>query len=123
MTGITRIPHWIDGRESAGTSGRTAPVFNPATGTQTGEVDLASTAEVDTVVAKASAAAREWRAASLSKRSAVLFAFRELLNSRTDELAEIITAEHGKVRSDALGEIARCQEVVEFACGISHLLK
>jgi len=123
MTGITRIPHWIDGRESAGTSGRTAPVFNPATGTQTGEVDLASTAEVDAVVAKAAAAAREWRAASLSRRSAVLFAFRELLNSRTDELAAIITAEHGKVLSDAAGEIARGLENVEFATGVPQLLK
>jgi malonate-semialdehyde dehydrogenase (acetylating)/methylmalonate-semialdehyde dehydrogenase len=124
MTGTTtRISHWIDGSESAGTSGRTAPVFNPATGQQTAEVDLASAAEVDAVVAKASAAAREWRTSSLSRRSAVLFAFRELLNSRTDELAAIITAEHGKVLSDAAGEIARGLENVEFATGVPQLLK
>ncbi len=124
MTGTTtRISHWIDGRESAGTSGRTAPVFNPATGQQTAHVDLASAAEVDAVVAKAAAAAREWRASSLSKRSAVLFAFRELLHARTDELAAIITAEHGKVLSDAAGEIARGLENVEFATGVPQLLK
>jgi len=119
----TRITHWIDGRESAGTSGRTAPVFNPATGEQTGEVDLATAAEVDAAVAKARAAAREWRASSLSRRSAVLFAFRELLHQRTDELAAIITAEHGKVLSDAAGEIARGLENVEFAAGVPQLLK
>jgi malonate-semialdehyde dehydrogenase (acetylating)/methylmalonate-semialdehyde dehydrogenase len=119
----THIPHWIDGRESRGTSGRTAPVFNPATGAQTGEVDLASAAEVDAVVAQASAAAREWRQSSLSRRSAVLFAFRELLHQRTDELAAIITAEHGKVLSDAAGEIARGLENVEYAAGVPQLLK
>ena len=91
--GADELSDWIDGRESRGTSGRTAPVFNPATGAQTGEVDLASSAEVDAVVAQASAAAREWRQSSLSRRSAVLFAFRELLHQRTDELAAIITAE------------------------------
>ena len=124
MTGTTtRISHWIDGTESAGTSGRTAPVFNPATGRQTAEVDLASAAEVDAVVAKAAAAAREWRTSSLSKRSAVLFAFRELLHARSDELAAIITAEHGKVLSDAAGEIARGLENVEFATGVPNLLK
>jgi malonate-semialdehyde dehydrogenase (acetylating)/methylmalonate-semialdehyde dehydrogenase len=119
----THIPHWIDGRESRGTSGRTAPVFNPATGAQTGEVDLASAAEVDAVVAQASDAAREWRQSSLSRRSAVLFAFRELLHQRTDELAAIITAEHGKVLSDAAGEIARGLENVEYAAGVPQLLK
>lgn len=119
----THIPHWIDGRESRGTSGRTAPVFNPATGAQTGEVDLASSAEVDAVVAQASAAAREWRQSSLSRRSAVLFAFRELLHQRTDELAAIITAEHGKVLPDAAGEIARGLENVEYAAGVPQLLK
>lgn len=119
----THIPHWIDGRESRGTSGRTAPVFNPATGAQTGEVDLASSAEVDAVVAQASAAAREWRQSSLSRRSAVLFAFRELLHQPTDELAAIITAEHGKVLSDAAGEIARGLENVEYAAGVPQLLK
>ncbi|HEX5524379.1 MAG TPA: CoA-acylating methylmalonate-semialdehyde dehydrogenase [Pedococcus sp.] len=119
----TRISHWIDGRESAGTSGRTAPVFNPATGAQTGEVDLASATEVDAAVARAAEAARGWRQASLSRRSAVLFAFRELLHQRSDELAAIITAEHGKVLSDAAGEIARGLENVEFAAGVPQLLK
>ena len=119
----TRISHWIDGRESAGTSGRTAPVFNPATGAQTGEVDLASASEVDAAVARAAEAARSWRLASLSRRSAVLFAFRELLHQRSDELAAIITAEHGKVLSDAAGEIARGLENVEFATGVPQLLK
>lgn len=119
----TRISHWIDGRESAGTSGRTAPVFNPATGAQTGEVDLASASEVDAAVARAAEAARRWRQASLSRRSAVLFAFRELLHQRSDELAAIITAEHGKVLSDAAGEIARGLENVEFATGVPQLLK
>lgn len=119
----TRISHWIDGRASAGTSGRTAPVFNPATGAQTGEVDLASPSEVDAAVARAGEAARSWRQASLSRRSAVLFAFRELLHQRSDELAAIITAEHGKVLSDAAGEIARGLENVEFATGVPQLLK
>ena len=119
----TRISHWIDGRESAGTSGRTAPVFNPATGAQTGEVDLASASEVDAAVARAAEAARSWRQASLSRRSAVLFAFRELLHQRSDELAAIITAEHGKVLADAAGEIARGLENVEFATGVPQLLK
>ncbi|MFC4949644.1 CoA-acylating methylmalonate-semialdehyde dehydrogenase [Pseudonocardia sp. GCM10023141] len=119
----TRIPHWIDGRETPGTSGRRSPVFNPATGAQTGDVDLASTEEVDAAVASATAAAREWRHASLSKRAAVLFALRELIHQRTDELAAIITAEHGKVLADAAGEIARGLENVEFAAGVPQLLK
>ncbi|QGN58534.1 CoA-acylating methylmalonate-semialdehyde dehydrogenase [Nostocoides sp. HKS02] len=119
----TRITHWIDGRPHAGSSGRTAPVFNPATGQQSGEVDLASVDELDAAVTSAAAAAREWRHASLSTRSAVLFAFRELLHQRTPELAAIITAEHGKVLSDAAGEIARGLENVEFATGVPALLK
>jgi malonate-semialdehyde dehydrogenase (acetylating) / methylmalonate-semialdehyde dehydrogenase len=119
----TRITHWIDGRRRDGTSGRTAPVFNPATGQQTGDVDLASPEELDAAVVSAAAAARDWRQASLSKRSAVLFAFRELLHRRSPELAAIITAEHGKVLSDAAGEIARGLENVEFATGVPSLLK
>jgi malonate-semialdehyde dehydrogenase (acetylating) / methylmalonate-semialdehyde dehydrogenase len=119
----TRISHWIDGRPQDGTSGRTAPVHNPATGQRTAEVDLASAEELDAVVASATTAAREWRHASLSRRSAVLFAFRELLHQRSDELAAIITAEHGKVLSDAAGEIARGLENVEFATGVPQLLK
>ena len=118
-----RIPHWIDGARREGTSGRTSPVFNPATGLQTAEVVLASAAEVDAAVRSAKEAQREWRAASLSRRSGVLFAFRQLLHDRADDLAKIITAEHGKVLDDAHGEIARGLENVEFACGVPHLLK
>ncbi|HEV7194583.1 MAG TPA: CoA-acylating methylmalonate-semialdehyde dehydrogenase [Pedococcus sp.] len=119
----SRITHWIDGRPQDGTSGRSAPVYNPATGQVTAEVDLASTAEVDTAVASATAAAAQWRHASLSKRAAVLFTFRELLHARAPELAAVITAEHGKVLSDAEGEIARGLENVEFAAGVPNLLK
>ena len=119
----TRIPHWINGRETPGTSGRQSPVFNPATGVQSGAVDLASTSEVEAAVATAVEAAEQWRHASLSKRAAVLFAFRALLHERTDELAAILTAEHGKVLSDAAGEIARGLENVEFAAGVPQLLK
>jgi malonate-semialdehyde dehydrogenase (acetylating)/methylmalonate-semialdehyde dehydrogenase len=98
-------------------------VFNPATGQQTAEVDLAGADDIKVAVASAAAAAEQWRSASLSKRSAVLFAFRELLHARSDELAAIITAEHGKVLSDAAGEIARGLENVEFATGVPHLMK
>jgi malonate-semialdehyde dehydrogenase (acetylating) / methylmalonate-semialdehyde dehydrogenase len=119
----TRISHWIDGRPTEGRSGRTAPVFNPATGAQTAEVDLASTAEADAAIASARAAAGQWRHASLSRRSGVLFAFRHLLQEHADELASIITAEHGKVHGDALGEIARGLENVEFAAGVPQLMK
>ncbi|MGN6575114.1 MAG: CoA-acylating methylmalonate-semialdehyde dehydrogenase [Nocardioides sp.] len=119
----TRISHWIDGRPAPGTSGRTSPVYNPATGEQTGEVDLAGADDLKQAVASAVAAAKEWRTASLSKRTGVLFAFRELLHARSDELAAIITAEHGKVLADAAGEIARGLENVEFATGVPHLMK
>jgi malonate-semialdehyde dehydrogenase (acetylating) / methylmalonate-semialdehyde dehydrogenase len=119
----TPIPHWIDGARREGASGRTADVTDPATGEVTGQVALASTEEVDAAVAAAAAAFPRWRDTSLTKRSAVLFKFRELLNERKPELAEIITAEHGKVLDDALGEVSRGQEVVEFACGVPHLLK
>lgn len=98
-------------------------MYNPATGEQSGEVDLASTDEVYAAVASAKAAAKTWRAASLSKRAAVLFAFRELLHTHADDLAAIITAEHGKVLADAAGEIARGLENVEYACGVPDLLK
>ena len=123
MSAITSIDHWISGSRTAGASGRSAAVFDPATGQQTGAVALASAGEVDAAVKSAAAAAREWRTSSLSARSAVLFTFRELLHAHTDELAAIITAEHGKVRSDAAGEVARGLENVEFATGIPALLK
>jgi len=98
-------------------------VFNPATGQQTGTVDLAGAAEVDRAVASAKAAAADWRAASLSRRSSVLFAFRELLHRHQDELAAILTSEHGKVLSDAGGEIARGLENVEYATGVPQLMQ
>jgi malonate-semialdehyde dehydrogenase (acetylating)/methylmalonate-semialdehyde dehydrogenase len=115
--------HWIDGSLVEATSGRTSPVFDPATGRQSAEVQLASTADVDRAVASATGAAKVWRASSLSRRTEVLFAFRELLHRSADELAAIVTSEHGKVLSDAGGEIARGLENVEFACGIAQLLK
>jgi malonate-semialdehyde dehydrogenase (acetylating)/methylmalonate-semialdehyde dehydrogenase len=120
---MERIEHWIGGVLTAGTSGRVGPVFNPATGEQTASVSLASAAEVGQAVAVAQRAAAEWRQASLSRRSTVLFKFRELLAARSGELAAIITAEHGKVLSDAAGEIARGLENAEFATGIPHLMK
>jgi malonate-semialdehyde dehydrogenase (acetylating) / methylmalonate-semialdehyde dehydrogenase len=119
----TSIPHWIDGVRREGAGGRTAPVTDPATGEVTGEVALADRNEVDAAVAAALAAYPHWRDTSLTRRGAVMFRFRELLNARKGELAEIITAEHGKVLDDALGEVSRGQEVVEFACGVPHLLK
>ena len=117
------IPHWINNKPYPGASGATAPVTNPATGEVTGEVALASVEDARAVIDAAAAAFPAWRDTSLAKRTQILFAFRELLNARKGELAEIITAEHGKVVSDALGEVSRGQEVVEFACGIPHLLK
>jgi malonate-semialdehyde dehydrogenase (acetylating)/methylmalonate-semialdehyde dehydrogenase len=115
--------HWAGGQTFVGTSTATAPVTNPATGQVTAHVALANSGDAEHVIAVAAQAAKDWGQASLARRTQVLFTFRELLNSRKGELAQIITAEHGKVHSDALGEIARGQEVVEFACGISHLLK
>ena len=117
------VQHWCDGKAFAGDSTATVPVTNPATGIVTAQVALASDADARTVIAAAADAFPAWRDTSLAKRTAVLFRFRELLNERKQELAAIITAEHGKVLSDALGEISRGQEVVEFACGIPHLLK
>ncbi len=117
------IHHWIDGRVVESTSGHTAPVFNPATGEQAATVDLASAAEVDHAVAVAKEAAPAWRATSLSKRAEVLFRIRELVDANRKEIASLLTAEHGKVLSDAMGEVARGLENIEFACGIPHLLK
>ena len=117
------IDHWIDGAAFAGTSGNLVDVTDPATGEVTAQLALASPAEVDMAVGAATAAFDRWRDTSLTKRTQVMFAFRELLNDRKDELAAIITSEHGKVLSDALGEVSRGQEVVEFACGMPHLLK
>lgn len=117
------IAHWLDGKPFTGSAETTAPVTNPATGAVTARVALASAADVGTVIDAAVAAFPAWRDASLAKRTQVLFRFRELLNERKKELAAIITAEHGKVLADALGEVSRGLEIVEFACGIPHLLK
>lgn len=119
----TVVPHWINGARDHGTSDRTAPVFDPALGQETKRVALANAADIDKAIASAHAAYPAWRDMSLARRQAIIFNFRELLNARKGELAEIITSEHGKVLSDALGEISRGQEVVEFACGMTHLLK
>jgi malonate-semialdehyde dehydrogenase (acetylating) / methylmalonate-semialdehyde dehydrogenase len=120
---VRTIGHWIDGRPVATEGARSAPVWNPATGEQQAEVLLASADEVGAAVRSAAAAFEEWSQASLGRRSKVLFAFRELVNANADRLAEMITDEHGKVLSDARGEVQRGLEVVEFACGIPHLLK
>ncbi|MFD1717455.1 CoA-acylating methylmalonate-semialdehyde dehydrogenase [Georgenia deserti] len=120
--GVPVIGHWIDGATYAPDGGRTSAVHNPATGAVTAHVALADQTEIDAAIASAERGYRTWRDYSIAKRQAVLFAFRELLEARKGELADLITAEHGKVRSDALGEIARGQEVVDLACGFpSHL--
>ncbi|AFZ67767.1 CoA-acylating methylmalonate-semialdehyde dehydrogenase [Deinococcus peraridilitoris] len=120
---LVRINHWLGGQAVASTSGRSAPVFNPATGERAAHVDLASVEEVDEAVGIAAAAFPAWRATALSRRSEIMFKFRELLDHHRDDLARILTREHGKVHADALGEIARGLENVEFACGIPQLLK
>ena len=120
----TRITHLVAGKPWEGTAERTSPVYNPATGEHTGDLDLASADLVGEVVAGAKKAwAEEWGSISLAKRTQILFKFRELLNRDKERIAAIITAEHGKVLSDALGEVTRGLEVVEFACGIPQLLK
>jgi malonate-semialdehyde dehydrogenase (acetylating)/methylmalonate-semialdehyde dehydrogenase len=120
---LDRISHWIDGRIVPGRSGRAGPVYNPATGAVAAEVDFASVEEVDAAVASAKAAFPAWRAMSISRRAELFFRVRQLLDARRDDLARILTREHGKVHSDALGEVARGLEVIEYACGIPTLLK
>jgi malonate-semialdehyde dehydrogenase (acetylating)/methylmalonate-semialdehyde dehydrogenase len=117
------LSHWIGGRSIPGASGRNGVVFDPATGEQTAEVPFASGAEIDGAVATAREAFPAWRATSLSRRAEVMFRVRELLDARRKELAAIITSEHGKVPADALGEVARGLENVEFACGVPQLLQ
>ena len=121
MTG--RITHWVDGKSWGGVAQRSGEVFDPATGEVAAHVDFASETEVDAAVAAASRAFASWRHVSLAQRSTVLHAFRSLLHARSGEVAAILTAEHGKVLSDAAGEVKRGLEVVDFACGIPHLLK
>ncbi|WP_138418496.1 aldehyde dehydrogenase family protein, partial [Sinomonas gamaensis] len=115
---IKTIPHYLNGEETIGVGERTQPVFNPATGEQTGELRLADRQDLEAAVANARKAADSWGEVSLARRTAVLFRFRELVAGHIDELAALVTAEHGKVLSDAKGEIGRGLEVVEFACGI-----
>jgi malonate-semialdehyde dehydrogenase (acetylating) / methylmalonate-semialdehyde dehydrogenase len=122
-SGLERINHWIGGKRVAGTSGRRGPVYNPATGELAREVDFASVEEVDAAIKVAAAAFPAWRATSLSKRSEILFRIRNLVDQHRREIAAHLTAEHGKVSSDALGEVARGLENLEFATGIPHLLK
>ena len=123
MSDLRTISHFIDGKPAAGTSTRTGPVYDPATGVQQAQVLLANSADVDEAVASGVAAAAGWRNSSLATRQKVLFAARQLLDERRDEIAAAITSEHGKVLSDAAGELQRGLEVLEFACGIPHLLK
>jgi malonate-semialdehyde dehydrogenase (acetylating) / methylmalonate-semialdehyde dehydrogenase len=117
------IRHRILGEETSGASSRTSPVYDPATGQVQAEVVLAEPADVDAAVAAAREAFAEWSQASLSRRAKIMFAFRQLLNENVEELARIVSSEHGKVLEDAKGEVLRGLEVVEFACGIPHLLK
>jgi malonate-semialdehyde dehydrogenase (acetylating)/methylmalonate-semialdehyde dehydrogenase len=117
------INHWIGGEKVAGTSGRSGPVWNPATGEQTGAVDFATVEEVDAAVQTAREAFTTWRAVSLAKRAELFFAIRELVHEHRADIARFLTLEHGKVTSDALGEVARGLEVIEYACGIPTLLK
>lgn len=117
------IEHWIAGKRTSGAGGRTAPVWQPATGVQQASVLLAEAADVDAAVDAARAALPDWSELSLTRRVEIMFAFRDLLLRRSDELAELISSEHGKTVADARGEVDRGREVVDFACGIGHLLK
>jgi malonate-semialdehyde dehydrogenase (acetylating)/methylmalonate-semialdehyde dehydrogenase len=122
-TGPHLVPHWISGKEHEGDLSRAGDVYDPATGSVAARVAFASASDVDEAVASGVEAFASWRFSSLAQRSKVLFAYRELLNARAAEVAAIVTAEHGKVLSDAAGEVSRALEVVEFACGIPHLMK
>ncbi len=123
MIDLKRISHWVNGQLTPSSSGRSSKVFNPATGEQSADLDLASLEDVHGVIKAAKTAAPAWRATGLSRRAEIMFKFRELIDTNKNELAQIISSEHGKVPADALGEIARGLENVEFACGIPHLLK
>jgi len=120
---MKQILHWIDGSLVAGSSSRLGPVYNPATGEQTGEVAMAHGEDVDSAVRSAREAFESWGRSSLTQRQNIMFAFREILSARRQEMAETLTAEHGKTVDDALGEVQRGLEVVEFACNIAHQLK
>src|SRR5881394_314680 len=120
---LKRITHWINGAAVAGESGRSGPVYNPAAGIQTAEVDFSSPDEVDRAVQVAKAAFPGWRAVSLSRKTEIFFRIRALVDEHREDIGKILTAEHGKVLSDAKGEVARGLEVIEFCCGIPELLK
>ena len=120
---MNRIGHWVNNKVVLGTSGRSGVVFNPATGEQQAAVDFANVAELDSVVAAAKAALPGWRATSLSRRAEIMFRMRELVDANRKEIANIVSLEHGKVPADAMGELARGLENIEFACGIPALLK
>jgi malonate-semialdehyde dehydrogenase (acetylating)/methylmalonate-semialdehyde dehydrogenase len=120
---MQEIHHLVDGQAKPGTSGNTAPVFNPATGEQTGQIGLASIKEVDQAVASSKAAFQEWGTVSVARRTKLLYNFRNLVEANADEIARRLTAEHGKVGDDARGEVARGIENIEFACGVADALK
>src|SRR5215212_9308379 len=120
---VKRITHWFGGGPVSGSSGRTGPVFNPASGTQSGEVDFASVEEVDRAVQAAKEAFASWRAVSLSRKTETFFRIRQLVDDHREDIAKLLTAEHGKVLSDAMGEVARGLDVIEFCCGIPTLLR
>jgi len=120
---MKRVGHYIDGRQTPGSSDRAGPIFDPATGEQTGEVVFGSAADVDAAVASAAAAFPRWRDVPLSRRSEILFTMRDLVRGHAKQLAEAITSENGKVLSDAEGEVLRGLENLEFACGIPSLIK
>jgi len=120
---VQTIGHLIDGKRLDGTSGRTAPVFNPATGDQTGDLALASVEEVDAAVASAQAAYAEWSQVSVARRIKLMYKFRNLVVDNAEEVGRLLTSEHGKVLSDSAGEVARCIENIEFACGLADHLK
>src|SRR6187397_276995 len=122
-TELRTIGHWIGGEAIRGESGRKGPVYNPATGEQSGEVDFASTHDIDSAVDAATAAYSTWRQWSLSKRAELFFRIYQLVDEHREDLARLLTAEHGKVLSDALGEVQRGIEVIEYVCGIPELLK
>ena len=122
-TALETLNHYIGGQESAGASTRTAPVYDPAAGTVARHVLLAEPGDVDAAVQAAKQAFTSWSNTSVVRRSRVMFAFRELIAEHTDELARIISSEHGKTFEDAKGEVIRGMEVVEFACGIAQLTK
>ena len=122
-TELQVVPHWINGQEAPSSGDRVAPVFDPALGKETKLVGLGSQEDIESAVSSAHKAFPAWRDLSITKRQQIIFRFRELLNERKGELAEIITSEHGKVVSDALGEITRGIDVVELATGFPHLIK